>query len=306
MSFFDKKLLNKAPRDLTQIIEKLFSKGKSFRCSLIRLISRRLRLKEHEQRFLCLLVESIHNSSLLHDDFIDRSRSRRGRPAAWIEFSPPLAVLTGDYLLAYVSARLADLGNLLLIRLTADVIQSLVRGEFLQYEMSQSGKWSARKVKKASALKTGSLFIWALQAPFLYKNRREKKLLQALHRLGSDMGVLFQRSDDLIDFALKKGSGKKPFADLKQNYLNSFACFLAEKRGEDFVSRLKKVQNFKAFKNLVPDYPNHVKEFHQINQKRILKVQKDMDCLSRLLKPYERELTEDLKTAVLACYQRSN
>ena len=81
------------------------------------------------------IIEYIHNSSLLHDDFIDRSKIRRSGKTAWLEFSPAQAVLAGDYLLAKVNIYLAERENSKLIQKTAEAICQLAEGEFLQRQL---------------------------------------------------------------------------------------------------------------------------------------------------------------------------
>ena len=302
----DLKALSKEPEELQSLLKTLFSKGKSVRCHLVRLTGNHLKLKPSEQKFLCRLVEYIHNSSLLHDDFIDHSLIRRNHQAAWLEFSPEQAVLAGDYLLAQVNIYLAQKGDLHLLKLTSETIMSLVAGEFLQRELIRDKKESPESVKKASNLKTAGLFKWALRAPFIYKNRKNPKLHNLLNRVGSHIGILFQRSDDLLDFSLRKKEAKGAFTDLKQNYLNSFACFLMKRKGKSLGNDLRKVRNFKSFANLVPDYENQLKAFDKINKQLIGDTKKDIESLKKFLKPKERKLIEDLKAVPEAYYWRQN
>lgn len=304
MPLLDLKSLSVQSKELKLLLKTLFSKGKSVRCGLVRLIGSHIGLTKPEQQFLCRLVEYIHNSSLLHDDFIDHSSMRRSQKAAWIEFSPEQAVLAGDYLLAQVGIYLANLGNLPLLRLTSEAIMSLVEGEFLQRELIENTRETPHRVKKVSELKTGSLFKWCLQAPFYYKNRKKPQLYNLLDRIGCHIGILFQRSDDLLDFSLRKKENKEAFTDLKQNYLNSFACFLMEKKKKSLGNKLKKVKNFESFTALIPDYKNMLREFDEINQKLIRNTQKDIENLKKFLNPEEKPLIEKLKTVPEFCYWR--
>ena len=225
MSLLDIKSLSEEPEELQVLLTTLFSKGKSVRCRLVRLIGKGLGLELSEQKFLCRLVEYIHNSSLLHDDFIDHSSIRRSHQAAWLEFSPEQAVLAGDYLLAQVGIYLAKQRNWALLKLTSETIMSLVAGEFLQKELIRDKKENLHNIEMVGNLKTASLFKWSLRAPFIYKNRNSVKLHNLLNHIGYCFGILFQRSDDLLDFSFRGKGDKGIFADLKQNYLNSFACF---------------------------------------------------------------------------------
>lgn len=304
MSLLDLKSLARKPEELRELVEALFSKGKGVRCRLIHLMGKYVKLKPSERKFLCRIVEYVHSSSLLHDDFIDHSRIRRNHITAWLEFSPEQAVLAGDYLLAQVGVYLAKEGNMELLRITSETIMALVEGEFLQRELIRDQKENASNVEKVGRLKTAGLFKWSLRAPFIYRKRKDPKLHQLLDRIGSSIGILFQRSDDLLDFSLRGGEDKDVFTDLRQNYFNSFACFLAEKRGASFSWKLKKVRNFKGFSSLIPNYKEEVAAFDKVNQLFIEKAKQDIEKLEPYLKSKEKGLIEELKAVPLSFYQR--
>jgi len=84
------------------------------------------------QRRLAEITELIHTASLLHDDVIDHSVSRRSAPSANIEFGNKMAVLAGDFLLGRASVALARLRDPEVTELLATVIANLVEGEFMQ------------------------------------------------------------------------------------------------------------------------------------------------------------------------------
>lgn len=85
-----------------------------------------------KQRRLAEIVEMIHTASLLHDDVIDSSDSRRGRPSGNIAFTNKMAILAGDFLLGRASVALARLRNPEVIELLSTSIANLVEGEFMQ------------------------------------------------------------------------------------------------------------------------------------------------------------------------------
>lgn len=91
----------------------------------------------------------IHTASLLHDDVIDVSMTRRSQASANAEFGNKMAILAGDFLLARASVALARLRNVEVVELLATVISNLVEGEFMQ--LSNSGRASA-----AAAVPTAS------------------------------------------------------------------------------------------------------------------------------------------------------
>jgi hexaprenyl-diphosphate synthase len=84
------------------------------------------------QRRLAEITELIHTASLMHDDVIDHSESRRSAPSANIEFGNKMAVLAGDFLLGRASVALARLRDPEVTELLATVIANLVEGEFMQ------------------------------------------------------------------------------------------------------------------------------------------------------------------------------
>lgn len=306
MSLLDLKSLQTEPEELALLLKKLFSKGKSMRCRLIHLVGGHLGLKLSEQKFLCRIVEYIHNSSLLHDDFLDHSPLRRSLKTAWLEFSPAQAVLAGDYLLAQVGLYLANKNSTDLLKLSSKTIMSLVKGEFLQRELIKDKKETLENIKKTGILKTASLFKWALRAPFIQQKRTNGKLHSVLNQVGDSLGILFQRSDDLLDFSLRNKEEKKTFTDLRQNYLNSFACFLVDKKPKSLRSKLRKVRSFKSFSSLFPDYNSQLKDFDALNKKLIEKTKKDIEKLNRFLKPKEQGLIEDLKNTLADYYWRQS
>ncbi|OBZ71076.1 putative hexaprenyl pyrophosphate synthase, mitochondrial, partial [Choanephora cucurbitarum] len=115
------------------------------------------------QRRLAEISEMIHTASLLHDDVIDASMTRRNLPSANASFGNKMAVLGGDFLLARASLALARLRNAECIELMATCIANLVEGEFMQL---RNTKDEAGKVKTLSTfdhymektyMKTGSL-----------------------------------------------------------------------------------------------------------------------------------------------------
>lgn len=229
---------------LNQLYDDLFEGGKGFRAQLVAQISEYVDLSENTIQLLAQTVEFIHNSSLLHDDLIDRSPLRRGKTAAWVEYGPEYTVLAGDYLLARVIVNLSSHGHIGLVGITGQAISDLLEGEWLQDSIRHNPEVTWDEMVKVHKLKTASLFSWCLKAPFVFKNY-DPKVISLLSEMGEDMGALLQRSDDLLDFDIRNSEGKTTFTDLKAGYLNLFAIALfntTELRKEAFnMSSLQEV-----------------------------------------------------------------
>ena len=215
---------------LNLLYDDLFSDGKGFRSKLVRMIAEPIALPEITVHLLCQTIEFIHNASLLHDDLIDRSHLRRGKTAAWTKYTPEYAVLAGDYLLARVMVNLSSHGNIKLVQYTSEIISDLLEGEWLQDSVVGDFFVSMDQLDRIHNLKTASLFKWCLRAPFMALDNNDPDLHHTLEEMGTLLGQLFQRSDDLLDYNIRNFEGKTILGDLKSGYLNSFAAYIIRPR----------------------------------------------------------------------------
>lgn len=174
------------------------------------------------QRRLAEITELIHTASLLHDDVIDHSVSRRGSPSANYEFGNKMAVLAGDFLLGRASVALARLRNAEVVELLATVIANLVEGEFMQLKNTardeRNPKWSEdifTYYLQKTYLKTASLISKSCRAAALL-GRADATTVEAAYSYGKNIGLAFQLVDDMLDYT-KSGAdlGKPAGADLQ-------------------------------------------------------------------------------------------
>lgn len=256
---------------LNNLYDDLFSDGKGFRSALVQRVARHLDLQEQPVQLLCQTIEFIHNASLLHDDLIDRSELRRGKPAAWTKYTPEYAVLAGDYLLARVMVNLSSHGNVKLIQYTAEVISDLLEGEWIQDSLTRDFEISLSQLDRVHNLKTGSLFKWCLRAPFIARENYDRELHSVLEECGSLLGILFQRSDDLLDFDVRNFEGKSVLGDLKSGYLNSFGVFVSRDLPERQRRKAFAAQSLGEFKLAVGErwFDERLTAFDQENQRNI-------------------------------------
>jgi octaprenyl-diphosphate synthase len=253
---------------LNALYDDLFSAGKGFRSKLIQIMSSHLGLAEGPEHLLAQTIEFIHNASLLHDDLVDRSSLRRNKPAAWLKYSPEYAVLAGDYLLARVMVNLSRHGNLRLIQYTAEMISDLLEGEWIQDSLVHDWNVALHQLDQVHNLKTASLFKWCLRAPFICKENYDESLHQILEEMGGILGLLFQRSDDLLDFDVRNYEHKAVLGDLKSGYLNSFGVFLSQDFSGNQRERLRACQSLDEVVQLVgPEvFKEKLKTFDTLNQ----------------------------------------
>ncbi|KAK3313269.1 isoprenoid synthase domain-containing protein [Apodospora peruviana] len=174
------------------------------------------------QRRLAEIAELIHTASLLHDDVIDHSVSRRGSPSANLEFGNKMAVLAGDFLLGRASVALARLRHAEVVELLATVIANLVEGEFMQLKNTErdekNPRWSEETLAyylQKTYLKTASLISKSCRAAALLGGA-DAATVEAAYSYGKNLGLAFQLVDDMLDYTRSEQElGKPAGADLE-------------------------------------------------------------------------------------------
>lgn len=292
---------------LNQLYDDLFTDGKGFRAKLIHLISESLQLPQKTEHLLAQTIEFIHNASLLHDDLVDRSPLRRGKPAMWLKYTPEYAVLAGDYLLARVMVNLSHHGNVKLIQYTAEVISDLLEGEWLQDSIVGDFFISIDQLDRIHNLKTGSLFKWCLRSPFIALERYDQELHNTLEQMGTLLGLLFQRSDDLLDFDVRNYEKKAILGDLKSGYLNSFGAFMTQKKQKHEIDQIVRSGNLDELYKAVGgqnSFEGFVHQFDEANIELIKIYNHHMERLKTYLLPTEMTLVKKISPLTDVLYWR--
>ena len=174
------------------------------------------------QRRLAEITELIHTASLLHDDVIDTSLSRRSQPSANVSFGNKMAVLAGDFLLGRASVALARLRDAEVIELLATVIANLVEGEFMQLKNTaldeKNPTWTEETLSyylQKTYLKSASLISKSCRAAALL-GQNTPDVVDAAYAYGRNLGLAFQLVDDMLDYTISSTDlGKPAGADLE-------------------------------------------------------------------------------------------
>lgn len=174
------------------------------------------------QRRLAEITELIHTASLLHDDVIDNSVSRRGNDSANIAFGNKMAVLAGDFLLGRASVHLARLRDPEVTELLATVIANLIEGEFMQLKNTaldeKNPTFSSDTIDyymQKTYLKSASLISKSCRAAAILGGHSEQ-VVEAAYQYGKNLGLAFQLVDDMLDYTVSATDlGKPAGADLE-------------------------------------------------------------------------------------------
>ena len=171
-------------------------------------------------------VECIHAYSLIHDDLpcMDNDKIRRGKAATHIKYGESTAVLAGNSLLTMafeiLSNKNLDLSEKTKINLIKKISEcsghlGIAGGQYLDLYYEKK-KVSRNKIIEMEMKKTGMLFSFCCVAPAIIKNKKNLEI-SFFEKIGSDIGLLFQISDDLIDDkGISKIAGKKTGKDKKK------------------------------------------------------------------------------------------
>jgi heptaprenyl diphosphate synthase len=161
------------------------------------------------------VCELTHVATLYHDDVMDEAPLRRGVESANNRWGNTVAILTGDYLFAKVSALLADIGPEA-VRLQASTFERLVIGQIMETQGPQNGQAPLEHYMQVVADKTGSLISASARFGAMVSGA-PNEIKETLTVFGEKIGIAFQLADDIIDIASESHeSGKTPGTDLRE------------------------------------------------------------------------------------------
>ncbi|WP_299130819.1 polyprenyl synthetase family protein [uncultured Amaricoccus sp.] len=148
---------------------------------------------------LAATVEFIHTATLLHDDVVDESERRRGRPTANLLWDNKSSVLVGDYLFARSFQLMVETGDLRALNILSNAAAVIAEGEVLQLTAAASLATTEEIYLRVVRGKTAALFSAATEVGGVIAKAPEEQVL-ALREYGDALGVSFQIADDLLDY----------------------------------------------------------------------------------------------------------
>ena len=148
---------------------------------------------------LAAITEMLHTATLVHDDVIDESGQRRGKPTANATWDNATAVLVGDYLIARAFNLLVGFQSLPLLQIFSDGTCDIAEGEVLQLQHQHNPAATEEDYLRIIDGKTSRLFMMATQGAAILQGKTE--YLQALGDFGQHFGNAFQIIDDVLDYS---------------------------------------------------------------------------------------------------------
>lgn len=164
-------------------------------------------------------IEVLHTAILVHDDTIDNSLIRRGRPTINKVWGNDKAILLGDYLLAKTVELTSNTKNVRVLRLIAQALMTISGGELQQALHAFNQEQTRQQYLERISAKTASLLSLSTESGAILSQAPEE-LVAALKEYGRNLGIAFQIVDDILDFTGDEAEMGKPIgSDLSEGTL---------------------------------------------------------------------------------------
>ena len=173
--------------------------GKRLRPLLTLAAARMLGYAGDDHVKLAATVEFIHTATLLHDDVVDESERRRGRPTANLLWDNKSSVLVGDYLFSRSFQLMVETGSLRVLDILANASATIAEGEVLQLTAAQDLRTDEAIYLQVIRGKTAALFAAATEVGGVIA-RADDAVVLALRDYGDALGIAFQIVDDMLDY----------------------------------------------------------------------------------------------------------
>ena len=173
--------------------------GKRMRPMLVLLTSRNLGYQGSNHVELATVIEFLHTATLLHDDVVDMSEMRRGRPTANTRWDNPSSVLVGDFIYSRAFELLVNIGEMPIMDLMASTTNKISEGEVLQLVNQRNPTATEADYMQVIRNKTAILFAAACKSAAILAGA-DAQVQESLQNFGLQVGLAFQLIDDVLDY----------------------------------------------------------------------------------------------------------
>lgn len=186
---------------VNQIAEYIISAGgKRMRPVLLLLMAKAFGYEGKAHHELAAVIEFIHTATLLHDDVVDESSLRRGKPTSNALFGNAASVLVGDFLHSRSFQMMVNVGSMRAMQIVADSTNVIAEGEVLQLLNMHDPDVNEESYLRVIRSKTAKLFEAAAQVGALVGGASEEHI-NAAGEYGRCLGTAFQLIDDVLDYS---------------------------------------------------------------------------------------------------------
>ena len=219
--------------------------GKMMRPVLVMLVAKSFGELSDSIYHLASAVELVHQGSLIHDDVVDESETRRGKSSANATFDNRLAVLLGDYIVSKSLQEVVATQNLECVNAISTLIGTLSEGEITQLDVLNSTTLSEDAYFEIITGKTASLFSACTTLSAILCGASEDEI-EAFRTYGNIAGLCFQIMDDILDYHDSKETGKPSGNDLKEGKFTLPAIYALTHSNRDWSTHIKAIRSLSA------------------------------------------------------------
>lgn len=211
--------------------------GKKMRPILLLLVAKYLGNVNIKMLASASAMEMLHTASLLHDDVIDESDKRRGRPSVNVAYNNSIAVLVGDYILSQSLNNAATTRDYRIVEELSILGKALTRGELMQLDLQRNGSYSEENYISVIKYKTASLFVCCC-ACAVYSADADTEMLERFRKFGENIGICFQIKDDLFDY-YSNDVGKPTGSDMREGKITLPALYVLENSNNPMLEPIR-------------------------------------------------------------------
>lgn len=213
--------------------------GKRLRPILVLLAAKSCNINNEQHISLAAVIEFIHTATLLHDDVVDMSTLRRGRPTVNAQWNNPSSVLVGDFIYSRAFQILVQIGDMRIMEIIADTTNKIAEGEVLQLINKNNPDSSEQNYMQVIQNKTAILFQAAAQCGAIVADATSAQQL-ALKKFGMHLGIAFQLIDDVLDYdGNSEAMGKNIGDDLAEGKPTLPLIYALEHTGESEANLIR-------------------------------------------------------------------
>jgi octaprenyl-diphosphate synthase len=252
------------------------------------------------------LVELLHTATLVHDDVVDNSETRRGFPSINAVWKNKIAVLMGDYLLARGLMLAVDGSDFDFLRVITNTVRRMSEGELLQINKTRKLNIDEETYFRIISDKTASLLSTCCEIGARASTEDPEKI-SAMKLFGENLGTAFQIRDDILDFIGTKSVFGKPLGgDIKEKKITLPLIYALKKAPEEErKSILKKIKKG-AGNTEVDEVISFVKKYDGINYADSVAKEYISRALSNLQIFEETDSRASLESLVTFVIERKN
>ncbi len=241
-----------SPKDPLRLASEHYLRGggKGFRPAMLQLVCGALGGDEEESIPVAAAIEAVHVSSLIHDDFMDSDRTRRGLPAVWVKWDPTIAILAGDVMVGFAFQIAGDIPTLSsemryeISRGLSNIYTRLCHGQMLDigFETAEFEDLNLDKITGMQYLKTGVLFEFScVTGARIALKKMDDPMVEIVREYAKLAGTAFQMQDDVIGLiGDEKEVGKPIGSDIRQGKRTLIAVHAFTHSDDEQKNRLMK------------------------------------------------------------------